>query len=96
MQKIFQLVSSIQFPYNVTVNFLASEHVPKLSSGNTGSPKLDIWVQQLRDIFARLVSKKTVDLSIDDFESFAKYYSLHAAGLFDQAKSVAETRAKTS
>lgn len=69
---------------------------PATSIGTLTGSKLEAMVQNWRETFCRLVSKKAVNLSPGDFQSFYEYYTLQHEGKVEEARAVADKRAKLS
>jgi hypothetical protein len=52
------------------------------------------WIEEIRMIFSKVVNKKPLKLSLQDYESFAKYFNALKNGKVDVAKSIADSRGK--
>lgn len=87
----------------VSVNCLIDRcGVPKLavqgkgSSGSSTSPvsdqRVEAWTQELREVFAKLVNKKTLKLSMIDYDSFYEYYIANMSGNTAESKKISDTR----
>mmetsp|Transcript_12345 Transcript_12345/g.18718 ORF Transcript_12345/g.18718 Transcript_12345/m.18718 type:complete len:402 (+) Transcript_12345:67-1272(+) len=70
-----------------------SEIHQKLSTRNKSSAVRN-WTNEVRNIFAKLINKKTVELGVDDFESFRSYSDAMKSGDMELARKIADSRIK--
>ena len=106
--RLFWQCASLRAPVAVTVNCLVDRcGVPKLvatptkkttdaaataTTGTVSEKQLDTWVQELREVFAKLVNKKLLRLSLVDYDSFFEYYEATSAGDTAAAKRISDAR----
>jgi hypothetical protein len=77
------------------ITYLSSEFIPNYDS-KRGVSELQMkkWIEEIRIIFTKVLNKKPLKLSLQDFESFAKYYNALKKGKSEVAKSIADSRGK--
>jgi hypothetical protein len=54
--------------------------------------RLEAWTQELREVFAKLVNKKCLKLSMLDYDSFYEYYVANTTGNTAEAKKISDAR----
>lgn len=100
ISRLFWLCSSLS-PLSIPLNFLSGRHgVPKLVQEKKSSSLLNAisekrviaWVQELREVFGKLVSKKLLKLSLVDYDSFFEYYTANSKSDVKAAKKISDAR----
>jgi hypothetical protein len=84
-------------PSSAQVIFLSHEFLPvpdERRSGGDREAALEVWAKEIRELLAKVISKKTVELGASDFDSFSAYYCALRDGRVDVAKSIADSRGK--
>lgn len=54
--------------------------------------RLEAWTQELREVFSKLVNKKSLKLSMVDYDSFYEYYVANVTGNTVESKRISDAR----
>lgn len=87
--QLLALASTLDIPYPATLSYLHNTHVPK-----QGKNTLEKWRADIRNLFAKMLNKNTLNLGMKDYVSFCAYYNALASGDESTARQIADTRAK--
>lgn len=75
--------------------FLSSKYIAKSDKNeNVSNQILEKWIDDIRNIFSKLVNKKTLKLNLSDYYSYANYYNALKSGNNELAKNLADKRGK--
>ena len=90
--RLFSLSSSLS-PCPAQMVVLSASYVPKMNVHKaTGTANISAWVSEVRNTFAKVVNKKTVNLGADSYKSFHDYYLAVRKGQLAEAKAIADSR----
>lgn len=91
--QLFCLSGAAAPPYPSQLVVLDAVFVPKINVHKaTGVVSTAVWALEVRNVFSKLINKKTVNLGADSYESFRTYYLAVRNGQLKEAKAIADAR----
>ena len=64
----------------------------KSNAVSVSKKRYESWTLELRDVFAKLINKKALKLTMVDYDSFFEYYTANTSGNVGVSKRISDER----